>query len=206
MIFTLKDENYLRDLIEGVIINDEYWIGNLYKHFYPLINRTYRNFIGRKYGNLYEEDIENECLQRMIQFMTSFNGTTWREFNSYNVKIIKSTFINFKRDKIGKNKVSIPIYYDSEQNRQFLEYQYNYFHSMEDEILEKITFCELIKNIFTKLTEKEKTLLWVINNYEDLKVYAEQKKCSYKALKQAKYRLKIKIINLPEFRDYLARS
>ena len=194
----MGNDIHLKELIKGVKNGEPYWIARLETRFIKIIKELYDEKMFKHCGSIYEEDVTNKCLHKMIVYCEKFRGSTWSEFTSYNIKIISSVIVNAvnSTSKIKNITLNLENDFSKENAMDYMCIKHKESMTMEDEILNKIILEEMFEYLNGQLNEKERKTMYLIIHYDNLKEYSRKNNCNYNALKQRVYRLRKKLNKL----------
>lgn len=194
----MENDIHLKELIKGVKNGESYWIARLETHFIKIIKELYYKKMFKHCGSIYEEDVKNKCLHKMIVSCKKFRGSTWSEFTSYNIKIISSVIVNAINSTSKVKNITLNLENDLNQENamDYMRIRHKGSMTMEDEILNRIILEEMFEYFNGKLSEKERKTMHLIIHYDNLKEYSRKSNCNYDALKQRVYRLRKKLNKL----------
>lgn len=194
----MKNDIHLEELIKGVKNEEPYWIARLETRFIKIIKELYDERMFKHCGSIYESDVKNKCLHKMIVSCKKFRGSTWSEFTSYNIKIIRSVIVNAINSNCKVKNITLNLENDfNEENKiDYIYVRHKSSITMEDEILNKIILEEMFEYLNGELNEKERKTMYLIIHYDNLKEYSRKNNCNYNALKQRVYRLRKKLNKL----------
>ncbi|AZV55520.1 sigma-70 family RNA polymerase sigma factor [Clostridium sp. AWRP] len=194
----MENDIHLKELIKGVKNEEPYWTARLETHFIKIIEELYDEKMFKHCGSIYEADVKNKCLHKMIVYCEKFRGSTWSEFKSYNIKIIRSVIVNAVNSNCRVKNITLNLENDFNEE-DAMDYMCNRHKgsvTMEDEILNKIILEEMFEYFNGQLNEKERKTMYLIIHYDNLKEYSKKNNCNYNALKQRVYRLRKKLNKL----------
>ncbi|OAA94188.1 sigma-70 family RNA polymerase sigma factor [Clostridium coskatii] len=194
----MENDIHLKELIKGVKNGEPYWIARLETHFIKIIEELYDEKMFKHCGSIYESDVKNKCLHKMIVYCEKFRGSTWSEFKSYNIKIISSVIVNTinSTSKIKNITLNLENDFNEESSMDYIYIKHKNSMTMEDEILNRIILEEMLEYFNGQLNEKERKTMHLIIYYDNLKEYSRKNNCNYDALKQRVYRLRKKLNKL----------
>ncbi|RMC92322.1 sigma-70 family RNA polymerase sigma factor [Clostridium autoethanogenum] len=194
----MENDIHLKELIKGVKNGEPYWIARLETRFIKIIKELYDEKMFKHFGSIYEEDVINKCIYKMIVYCEKFRGSTWSEFTSYNKKIISSVIVNAINSNCKVKNITLNLENDftKENAMDYMCIRRKESMTMEDAILNKIILEEMLEYLNGQLNEKERKTMYLIINYDNLKEYSRRNNCNYNALKQRVYRLRKKLNKL----------
>lgn len=150
----------------------------------------YRDYIFQHCGHLYEEDIIVECIERIIMYAGQFRGNSFKEFKSYNEKIIRSIIFKYVKDVIKLDKLNF-INCEEEHELEYVMDKYSRSYEIEDAVINKILLDNFIEKV--ELSRRERELIDSFKRYGSIRDCCEEGVLNYNAAKQMLYRIRVKI-------------
>lgn len=180
----------MKKFIQEILNFEEKAVREIRKNFEYTARMMYRNYIFQYCGNLYEEDIIMECMERIIMYAGQFRGNSFQEFKSYNEKIIRSIVFRYVKYVIKLDKFRY-ISCEEDQELQHVMDKHSRSYEIEDVVINRILLDSFIEK--ARLSRRERELIEKLKIYGSIKDCCEEGDLDYNAAKQMFYRIRVKI-------------